>query len=181
LRQLELFLRYGAGSGIRIVFELAPDIPNYLMDQSQLNAAMLNLVINARDAMPNGGEIQISTALWEVKTTTTQSPPAPGTYVRVRVKDAGQGMPPRTLQRIFDPFFTTKGEQGTGLGLPQVCAFHAVDRGLCQRCQRARKRNDLRSPVSLSPASRPITVQGSFTSMSPRRSRFLLKSVALRR
>jgi signal transduction histidine kinase len=105
------------------VFELAPDIPNYLMDQSQLNAAMLNLVINARDAMPNGGEIQISTALWEVKTTTTQSPPAPGTYVRVRVKDAGQGMPPRTLQRIFDPFFTTKGEQGTGLGLPQVCAF----------------------------------------------------------
>jgi signal transduction histidine kinase len=97
LRQLELFLRYGAGSGIRIVFELAPDIPNYLMDQSQLNAAMLNLVINARDAMPNGGEIQISTALWEVKTTTTQSPPAPGTYVRVRVKDAGQGMPPRTL------------------------------------------------------------------------------------
>jgi signal transduction histidine kinase len=122
LRQLELFLRYGAGPGIHIVFELAPDIPNCLLDPSQFNAAILNLVVNARDAMPNGGELQISTARWEVRTK-TQDLPVPGIYVRVRVKDRGQGMPPETLKRIFDPFFTTKGELGTGLGVPQVCAF----------------------------------------------------------
>ena len=122
LRQLELFLRYGAGPRIHIVFELAPDIPNCLLDPSQFNAAILNLVVNARDAMPNGGELQISTARWQVRTK-TQDLPVPGIYVRVRVKDRGQGMPPETLKRIFDPFFTTKGELGTGLGLPQVCAF----------------------------------------------------------
>ena len=122
LRQLELFLRYGAGPGIHIVFELAPGIPNCLLDPSQFNAAILNLVVNARDAMPNGGELQICTEGWQVRTT-SQDLPLPGIYVRVRVKDCGQGMPPETLKRIFDPFFTTKGERGTGLGLPQVCAF----------------------------------------------------------
>ena len=122
LRQLKLFLRYGAGPGIHIVFELAPGIPNCLLDPSQFNAAILNLVVNARDAMPNGGELQISTERWQVGTT-SQDLSMPGIYVRVRVKDRGQGMPPETLKRIFDPFFTTKGERGTGLGLPQVCAF----------------------------------------------------------
>lgn len=122
LRQLELFLRYGAGPRIHIVFALAPDIPNCLLDPPPFNAAILNLVVNARDAMPNGGELQISTARWEVRTK-TQDLPVPGIYVRVRVEDRGQGMPPETLKRIFDPFFTTKGELGTGLGLPQVCAF----------------------------------------------------------
>lgn len=122
LRQLELFLRYGAGPAIHIVFELAPGIMNCLLDPSQFNAAILNLVVNARDAMPNGGELQISTEQWQVGTS-TQDLPVPGIYVRVRVKDCGEGMPPETLRRIFDPFFTTKGERGTGLGLPQVCAF----------------------------------------------------------
>src|SRR6185437_12659196 len=122
LRQLDLLLRYGAGPEIHIMFDLAPDIPNCLLDPSQFNAAILNLVVNARDAMPNGGELQISTERWEVRTK-TQDLPVPGIYVRVRVKDCGEGMPPETLRRIFDPFFTTKGERGTGLGLPQVCAF----------------------------------------------------------
>ena len=122
LRQLELLLRYGAGPEIHIMFDLAPDIPNCLLDPSQFNAAILNLVVNARDAMPNGGELQISTERRQVGTS-TQDLPVPGIYVRVRVKDCGEGMPPETLMRIFDPFFTTKGERGTGLGLPQVCAF----------------------------------------------------------
>ncbi len=122
LRQLELLLRYGAGPEIHIMFDLAPDIPNCLLDPSQFNAAILNLVVNARDAMPNGGELQISTERRQVETS-TQDLPVPGIYVRVRVKDCGEGMPPETLMRIFDPFFTTKGERGTGLGLPQVCAF----------------------------------------------------------
>jgi signal transduction histidine kinase len=122
LKQLELFLRYGAGPGIHIAFDLAPGIPNCLLDPSQFNAAILNLVVNARDAMPHGGELQICTERWEVSAT-TQDSPMPGVFVRVRVKDCGQRMSPETLMRIFDPFFTTKGERGTGLGLPQVCAF----------------------------------------------------------
>ena len=122
LKTLELFLKYGAGPGIRIVFELVPDIPQCLIDPSQFNAAVLNLVVNARDAMPNGGEIRISTERWETKIAVPGSP-APGVYVRVRVQDSGQGMPADVVQKIFDPLFTTKGEKGTGLGLPQVFAF----------------------------------------------------------
>lgn len=121
LKKLELFLRYGAGPGIRIVFDLA-DVPKCLIDASQFDAAILNLVVNARDAMPNGGEIQISTAQCTVTTATIDSP-KPGSYVRVRIKDSGQGMAPDVVLKIFEPFFTTKGEKGTGLGLPQVRAL----------------------------------------------------------
>jgi len=122
LKYLELFLSYGAGAGIRIALELASDIPECVVDRSQFNAAMLNLVVNARDAMPNGGEIRISTARWHVTTAATGMP-APGVYVRVRVTDTGKGMSAEVLQTVFDPQFTTKGEKGTGLGLPQVQAF----------------------------------------------------------
>jgi len=122
LRNLELLLRYSAGPEIRIVLELASDMPNCLIDPSQFDAAVLNLVVNARDAMPNGGELQISTDRWAVETAISGSA-APGTYVRVRVKDSGQGMPAEVMRNVFDPFFTTKGEKGTGLGLPQVFAF----------------------------------------------------------
>jgi signal transduction histidine kinase len=122
LKNLELLLKYGAGPGVRIVFDLAPDIPRCLIDSFQFNAAIFNLVVNARDAMPNGGDVEISTALW-VEETTIVDPLAPGAYVLVRVKDNGDGMRPDVAQRVFDPFFTTKGERGTGLGLAQVCAF----------------------------------------------------------
>ena len=122
LTNLELFLQYGAGPRVRIRLELAQGIPECLIDASQFNAAVLNLVINARDAMPDGGEVRISTARWEANSPGAGSP-ASGVYVRVRVEDKGQGMPADVLQRIFDPLFTTKGEKGTGLGLPHVCAF----------------------------------------------------------
>ena len=93
-----------------------------LINPSQFNAAILNLVLNARDAMSDGGDVQISTARCSVKST-SEGLPTPGLYVQVRVKDSGQGMSAETLRKIFDPFFTTKGESGIGLGLPQVCAF----------------------------------------------------------
>jgi signal transduction histidine kinase len=121
LKNLELFLEYGVGSSVRIGLDLSPDIPRCLVEPSQFNAAILNLAINARDAMPNGGEVLISTARHVVKPGALE--PAPGTYVRVRVKDNGVGMSERVLENMFEPFFTTKGENGTGLGVPQVCAF----------------------------------------------------------
>ena len=122
LRNLELLLTYSAGPGIRIVLELAPDIPNCLIDPSQFDAAVLNLVVNARDAMPHGGEVRISTERW-VAETTISCEPAPGAYVRVCVKDSGQGIPTEVVGKVFDPLFTTKGENGNGLGLPHVYAF----------------------------------------------------------
>jgi signal transduction histidine kinase len=128
LKTLELFLQYGAGSEIRVVFQLASGIPKCLIDPAQFSAAVLNLVVNARDAMPTGGEIQIITDRWEAQTVASDGP-APGVYVRVSIKDTGHGIPAAVLEQIFDPLFTTKGEKGTGLGLPQVCAFMRLMRG----------------------------------------------------
>jgi signal transduction histidine kinase len=125
LRNLELPLRYSAGPGIRIVLKLASDIPKCFIDPSQFDTAILNLVVNARDAMPNGGELQISTDRWAVETAISGSA-APSIYVRVRVKDSGPGMPAEVLRKVFDPFFTTKGEKGTGLGLPRQAFMRLI-------------------------------------------------------
>ncbi len=122
LRTFEPFLRYGAGPRIRVVLQLASDLPVCLVDPAFFDAAVLNLVTNARDAMPDGGEIKIFTERVTRKAAETD-PSGTETFVRVRVKDHGMGMPPDVLQKLFDPFFTTKGDKGTGLGLPQVYAF----------------------------------------------------------
>lgn len=115
------FLRYGAGPGVRVTLELGSDIPRCLIDPALLDAAVLNLILNARDAMPGGGEIWIGTERL-VATNYAPGGPAPGTYARLRVKDHGCGMPQEVLQKVLDPFFTTKGQNGTGMGLAQVRA-----------------------------------------------------------
>jgi signal transduction histidine kinase len=122
LRQHEAFLKLGAGPKLRVVMRLAPGIPKCVVDPAQFNAAILNLVINARDATLNGGEVVISTDRYDVPASPADNLPG-GPYVRVRVKDNGQGISPEKVNRIFDRFFTTKGGQGTGLGLPQVRAL----------------------------------------------------------
>jgi signal transduction histidine kinase len=115
LGKLKVFLKYGAGPGIRVMLDLAPDLPKCLVDPPQFNSAILNLVVNARDAMPDGGAIRISTALIAEE--------EHAKFVRLRVRDDGVGMPPEVTKRIFDPYFTTKGDSGTGLGVPQVNAL----------------------------------------------------------
>jgi signal transduction histidine kinase len=114
LGKLRVFLKYGAGSGICVTVSLGSDLPICPVDPMLFNAAMINLVVNARDAMPDGGDICIST---------THIPGDGFGFVRVRVQDSGVGIPPEVMTRIFDPFFTTKGEKGTGLGVPQVQAM----------------------------------------------------------
>ena len=115
LDKLTMFLKYGAGAEIRVILELAPDLPKCLVDPPQFNAAILNLVVNARDAMPAGGTIRITTSA-VIRRQNRH-------YVRVRISDDGAGMSPDVRKRIFDPYFTTKGESGTGLGIPQVQAL----------------------------------------------------------
>jgi signal transduction histidine kinase len=122
LKDLEMFLKYGAGPDIRVVLDLAPDVPKILVDPPQFNAAILNLVVNARDAMPEDGVIRISTDVVTDRQG-SRSNPALDSFVCVRVRDNARGMPPDVLDRIFDPYFTTKGDVGTGLGIPQVLAF----------------------------------------------------------
>jgi PAS domain S-box-containing protein len=97
-----------------------------LVDRVQLEAALLNLIGNARDAMPNGGELVIRAANHTVTGNASIAAPrlAPGRYVEIVVIDGGSGMPPEVVQRAFEPFFTTKGVgRGTGLGLSMVHGF----------------------------------------------------------
>ena len=95
------------------------------MDQSQLENALLNLCINARDAMPDGGRITIETAnRWMDDRTARERDLPPGQYLSLCVSDSGTGMPPDIVARAFDPFFTTKPlGQGTGLGLSMIYGF----------------------------------------------------------
>jgi signal transduction histidine kinase len=123
LKTTEPFLKYGAGPSVSVILECSPTIPKCLVDPSQFTAAILNLIVNARDAVPSvGGEVRICTAC--IKPTPATSDPGLGAaYVRVRVQDNGSGMPDDVARRVFEPFFTTKGDKGTGLGVPQVGAF----------------------------------------------------------
>jgi signal transduction histidine kinase/CheY-like chemotaxis protein len=113
----ELFRRT-LGPQWELRFDLDTAGAPVLADRTQLELAVLNLVINARDAMPDGGRITISSAL---KSFTGDTELADGEYLQICVADTGTGIPPEVLARVFEPFFTTKGVgKGTGLGLSMV-------------------------------------------------------------
>jgi CheY-like chemotaxis protein len=102
--------------------ELADDLWPVNIDRLQFELALLNLVINARDAMPRGGEIVLTCA--NAVLTASAKAVAPGEYVVVAVADQGTGIPAELLSKVLDPFFTTKPvDKGTGLGLPQAYGF----------------------------------------------------------
>jgi CheY-like chemotaxis protein len=102
---------------------LAPDLWPVLADPGQLEQVLVNLAVNARDAMSDGGTLGIDTAnvLVDRGTTPAVPEPQPGRYVQVRVSDTGTGIAPEIAERVFEPFFTTKPKgQGSGLGLATV-------------------------------------------------------------
>lgn len=105
---------------------LSPDLPTGLVDYHQLESAILNLTLNARDAMPSGGALTVETAVVELDEIQSdiRVDLSPGRYLTVTVSDSGVGMPPEIIDKVFDPFFTTKPlGQGTGLGLSMVYGF----------------------------------------------------------
>ena len=104
---------------IKVEMRLAPDLWCVEVDASQLEVAVLNIAINARDAMPEGGTITI-----EGRNEASGNPEGEGDMVRLAIRDTGVGVPPEVLSRLFEPFFTTKPVgKGTGLGLSQVYGF----------------------------------------------------------
>jgi two-component system cell cycle sensor histidine kinase/response regulator CckA len=107
------------GEDITLECELDPGLGSVLVDRGQLSQVILNLAGNARDAMHDGGILNIRTANVELAEDAIPSDVAPGAYILLRIADSGVGMDAETQDRVFDPFFTTK-EQGTGLGLATV-------------------------------------------------------------
>jgi CheY-like chemotaxis protein/two-component sensor histidine kinase len=126
IHSLEDLFSRTKGDHIALKLQLAENIWRVSTDLSQLENALLNLVINARDAMPDGGELQIETAnvYLDGNDITTLEPVKAGDYVMISVSDNGTGMTPSVLAKAFDPFFTTKPiGQGTGLGLSMIYGF----------------------------------------------------------
>lgn len=116
-------LRPILGEHVEIVTRLADDAWLAMADPSQLSSAIVNLAVNARDAMPDGGRLTLETANRELDSTGNGDGDA-GSYVMVAVADTGHGIPADIRDRVFEPFFTTKGlGRGTGLGLSMVYGF----------------------------------------------------------
>jgi two-component system cell cycle sensor histidine kinase/response regulator CckA len=116
-------LRRLIGTHIELSTSLTPELGRVKADQSQIEQVIVNLVVNARDAMPEGGSLVIETSNLDLKGDLGSSLPflPPGPYVLLTVKDTGVGMDENTQRHIFEPFFTTKGTgKGTGLGLATV-------------------------------------------------------------
>ncbi len=129
---MEDLLRRTLSESIQLRIVASDDIPLTLCDPNQLESAILNLAINARDAMPDGGVLTIETSISNLDRVyaTSQQDVSPGRYVTISVSDTGTGMPADVLAQAFDPFFTTKplGE-GTGLGLSMVYGFAKQSEG----------------------------------------------------
>ncbi|MCE7795547.1 ATP-binding protein [Sphingobium sufflavum] len=125
VEEFRALLLHAVSGDIRIEFDLCPSPAMANIDAAQFQAMLLNLVVNARDALPHGGLIRVTVAV----TVLDGDMPggmdvAPGRFASISVRDDGDGMSPQTIERAFEPFFTTKGEgRGSGLGLAQVYGF----------------------------------------------------------
>jgi PAS domain S-box-containing protein len=126
VRDTEKLVRPLLGAPIDIEVALAQDTWRAMVDPGQLSTALINLTVNARDAMPNGGKLTIETknVLLDDDYASMNSEVAPGPYTLIAVSDTGTGIPAPILDKVFEPFFTTKGAgEGTGLGLSMVYGF----------------------------------------------------------
>jgi PAS domain S-box-containing protein len=135
VRDVEQLLRRSIGAHVQLVISLAPELWEVFADPGQIEQVLLNLAVNARDAMPGGGKLTIDTANVTVDEGHATLRPAltPGRHVRIRVSDNGQGMRQDVLERAFEPFFTTKPKgEGSGLGLATVYGIISQAGGYAQ-------------------------------------------------
>jgi len=126
LTEMTQLLTTTIGDKVEITLDVTQPIGHAVVDRAQLESAILNLAINARDAMPNGGRlaIQVRPRTLDQGYARRNKDVAPGPYIEIGVSDTGMGMPPDVVARAFEPFFTTKGlGKGTGLGLSMLYGF----------------------------------------------------------
>jgi two-component system, cell cycle sensor histidine kinase and response regulator CckA len=121
VQNVEQLLIRTLGEHVELITDLAEDLHPVLADPGQIEQVLINLAVNARDAMPRGGKLSIHTANTSIEETAAQAELPPGWYVAVKVSDTGTGIPKDVIDRVFEPFFTTKPQgEGTGLGLATV-------------------------------------------------------------
>jgi len=126
---MQILLRGALGSKVAVQIDVAEDLWPIFADPTQLELALLNLAVNARDAMPSGGRLSIGARNKRMEE--AESGGLSGDFVQITVADTGSGIPPEILERVFEPFFTTKPVgKGTGLGLSQVYGFAKQSGGL---------------------------------------------------
>jgi two-component system cell cycle sensor histidine kinase/response regulator CckA len=126
LRSVSALLSPLVGKGVRLVVDVAEGAGEVLADATELEQALVNLVLNARDAMPDGGTVTLSAkdAYFDSEEARRRPGLPAGRHVLLSVADTGTGIPPGVMKRLFEPFFTTKPpEKGSGLGLPAVYGF----------------------------------------------------------
>jgi PAS domain S-box-containing protein len=165
---MEDLIRRSVGPSVRLEVIGAGALWTTIIDPNQLENALLNLCINARDAMPGGGRLTVETNnKWFDDRGAAECDLPPGQYVSISVTDTGTGMPPEVIARAFDPFFTTKPTgAGTGLGLSmvygfarqsggQVSIYSEVGRGTTMRIYLPRHREDLPTVVAAPIVIRP--------------------------
>ena len=133
VQELSSMLPQTLGSDIEMELQLAPELPAILVDESGFEAMLLNLAINSRDAMPEGGTFSVCTGAADslaVEQVLPNTRIQKGDYVHIAVGDTGEGMSEEALEKAFEPFFTTKGkDKGTGLGLAMIYGFVKQSRG----------------------------------------------------
>ncbi len=120
VERVTTMLRAAAGPGIELLVEVAPGLPAIEIDPVQIDQLLLNLVINARDAMGERGRVTVTVAL-----AAAAPGDAPAGWIEIVVADSGPGVPPELVERVFEPFFTTKDDVGAGLGLSIVAGIVA--------------------------------------------------------
>jgi len=158
--EMEPLIVRSLGAGRKLKLDLEVTAGAVRADRNRLKQVFLNLALNARDAMPRGGELRIESGLDAIEAGSPEARDCrPGQYVRIRVTDSGQGMDAATLKRIFEPFFTTKQPgSGTGLGLAVVHAIVTQSDGYVKAASELGKGTSFE--ILLPRAARPRTTGG---------------------
>jgi hypothetical protein len=164
--EMEPLIVRSLGAGRKLKLDLEVTAGAVRADRNRLKQVFLNLALNARDAMPRGGELRIESGLDAIEAGSPEARDCrPGQYVRIRVTDSGQGMDAATLERIFEPFFTTKQPgSGTGLGLAVVHAIVTQSDGYVKATSALGKGTSFE--ILLPRAARPRTTGGPVRSAS---------------
>jgi PAS domain S-box-containing protein len=170
---LRMMLGRVVPENIRLRFDCADGLPVAIADVANVEHVLMNLVVNARDAMPRGGQITLSAQFVAVSEREVESRPEAkaGQFVRIRVADNGSGIPPEVLPRIFEPFFTTKEVgKGTGLGLSTVYGIMRQHGGWVEVASTLGQGTafDLYFPIGVGETTAPMVPAGASAATPPR-------------